>query len=163
MTGEHAVCSICRRTAPADHIFTIDEKPVCAHCLFGDVEPVSIYPIGTVRRDGDPGSHDTGEACRIELHAGQLPFLYKLDEESHITVVYYLHLSDHVETVFDRMLDGKRVGVYASRTPDRPSRIAVQDVELLSIAGTTLHVRGLDAVDGSPVLDIKMSMRGTEG
>ncbi|MEA3475105.1 MAG: TrmO family methyltransferase, partial [Candidatus Cloacimonadota bacterium] len=52
----------------------------------------------------------------------------------------------------------KRVGVFASRTPHRLSKIAIQDVRLIKIEGTTLYVEGLDAIDGSPVLDIKMKI-----
>ena len=73
-----------------------------------------------------------------------------------LTVVYYLHRTRPVRSVFPRGWDGKEVGVFASRTPDRLSCIAVQDVRLLKIEGTTLFVEGLDAIDGSPVLDIKM-------
>jgi tRNA (Thr-GGU) A37 N-methylase len=47
------------------------------------------------------------------------------------------------------------VGVFASRTPRRTSRIGVTNVELLKISGQDLYVKGLDAFQGSPVLDIK--------
>ena len=59
--------------------------------------------------------------------------------------------------MFKRGLDGKEVGVFASRTPDRLSGIAVQNVRLVKIEGTTLYVENLDAIDGSPVLDIKLA------
>ncbi len=48
--------------------------------------------------------------------------------------------------------------MFASRTPDRLSRIGIQDVRLLDIKGTTLFVKGLDAVSGTPVLDIKLKI-----
>lgn len=161
MSGKRTVCRICHRATDDEKSFTIDGEPVCAHCLFGDAEPVTIYPIGTVRCDtapGAPGAADTDELCRIELHPGQRPFLYGLNEESRLTVVYYLHRSGPVKTVFSRKLDGKQVGVFASRTPHRTSRIAIQDVDLIAVEDTTLYVRGLDAMDGSPVLDIKLSI-----
>jgi len=50
---------------------------------------------------------------------------------------------------------GKEVGVFASRTPHRTSRLAVSNVELLKISGTRINVKGLDAFEGSMVLDIK--------
>ncbi len=81
-----------------------------------------------------------------------------LDQESEITIVYYLHKSRSVKTTFKRGLDGKKVGVFASRTPDRLSRIGIQDVILLKIEGTTLFVKGMDAVNGTPVLDIKLKI-----
>ena len=161
MSGTRTVCRICGRPCGDEGTFTIDGKLVCAHCLFGDEPPITLYPIGTVRRDTAPGGPDTAstdELCRIELHPGQRPFLYGLDEESRLTVIYYLHRAGPVKTVFPRKLDGKLVGVFASRTPHRTSRIAVQDVELVAVKNTTLYVRGLDANDGSPVLDIKLAM-----
>ncbi|WP_457920125.1 TrmO family methyltransferase domain-containing protein [Candidatus Lokiarchaeum ossiferum] len=51
-----------------------------------------------------------------------------------------------------------KVGVFASRTPDRLTPIAITNVDLLKIQETTLYVKGLDAVDGTPVLDIKLGM-----
>ncbi|MBN1353168.1 MAG: SAM-dependent methyltransferase [Candidatus Omnitrophica bacterium] len=92
----------------------------------------------------------------MELLKSQKPFLYKLDEEKIITIVYYLHEASAVKSVFNRGLEGKKVGVFASRTPYRLSKIGIQDVRLLKIEGTTLYVEGLDAVNGTPVLDIKM-------
>lgn len=160
MTETRTVCRICHRATDDEHTFTVDGERICIHCLFGDTAPVTIYPIGTIRRDADAGGTGaaaTDELCRIVLHDGQRPFLYALDEESRLTVVYYLHKAESIKTVFQRGLDGKRVGVFASRTPYRTSRIAVQDVDLIAVEDTTLYVRGLDAIDGSPVLDIKMS------
>jgi len=81
-----------------------------------------------------------------------------LDHETKITIIYYLHKSRPVKTSFKRGIDGKQVGVFASRTPDRLSRIGIQDVRLLDIKGTTLFVKGLDAVSGTPVLDIKLKI-----
>src|SRR5262249_40913279 len=51
--------------------------------------------------------------------------------------------------------DAPRLGVFAQRTKYRPSAIGVTAVELLGIDGAVLKVRGLDALDGTPVLDIK--------
>jgi tRNA (Thr-GGU) A37 N-methylase len=134
--------------------------------MYGDAEPFEIYPIGTVknelrRSDRDFGVVGKGTVSRIELIPSQKPFLYRLEEENWITVVYYLHKSRQVWSVFKRRVDKKRVGVFASRTPHRLSRIAIQDVRLISVEGTTLFVEGLDAIDGSPVLDIKLKKTST--
>jgi tRNA (Thr-GGU) A37 N-methylase len=82
-----------------------------------------------------------------------------LEEEPFLLIVYYLHKVNSVRSVFNRRLDGKRVGVFAARTPYRLSKIAVSEVKLLKIEGHSLYVEGLDAVDGSPVLDIKLGLR----
>jgi len=86
--------------------------------------------------------------------------MYKLDEETHLTIVYCLHKARPVRSRFKRGLDGKEVGVFASRTPDRLSPIGLQDVRLVRVEDTALIVEGLDAIDGTPVLDIKPVMHG---
>jgi len=147
--------------AGQDKVCVIDDKPVCATCLYGKVGPFKVYPIGVVRNEltrAKKGFGTVGErgVSRIELFESQRPFLYKLEEEKAITVVYYLHEAHSVKSVFNRGLDGKKVGIFASRTPHRPSKIGIQDVRLLKIEETILFVEGLDAVNGTPVLDIKM-------
>ena len=139
----------------------IDGVAVCRHCLFEDAPPIKIYPIGVVcntqaRDDSDFGLHNHTRTSRIELFPSQKRFMYKLEEESHLTIVYYLHKARPIRSRFKRGLDGKEVGVFASRTPDRLSPIGIQDVRLLKTQGNTLFVEGLDAIDGTPVLDIKM-------
>jgi len=53
-----------------------------------------------------------------------------------------------------------KVGIFAQRGKDRPNRIGVTVCRILSVDGLSLRVRGLDAIDGTPVLDIKPVMRG---
>lgn len=156
-----SICSRCGRRIAAAKTLVIDDLPVCLKCMYGETKPFSLYPIGVVKNDlkrNKKGFGTTGKRglSRIELIPSQRPFLHKLEEEKDITIIYYLHESSHVVSVFNRGLDGKRVGVFASRTPYRLSRLAIQSVTLVKIEDTTLYVQGLDAIDGSPVIDIKM-------
>jgi len=148
-------CSECKREIKDGHSFSIDAQSVCYECLFGKVEPVMIYPIGKVSQINSDG------ISRIDLFPYQQKFMYKLEEEKWITVVYYLHKVDKIKTVFKRGMksNGKEVGVFASRTPHRPSRIAVSNVELIKICNLSIYVKGFDAHENSPVLDIKMAKK----
>lgn len=148
-------CFECEKKIENKQFFYIDEKPICYKCVFGDIEPVSIYPIGFVK------SNDPWGDAIITLYPQQKKFMYKLEEEKEICVVYYLHEINAINTVFNRgkKNSGKRVGVFASRTPKRTSRIGITTVKLLQISGLDLKVKGLDAFQGSPVLDIKSARR----
>jgi tRNA (Thr-GGU) A37 N-methylase len=132
--------------------------------MYGDMKPFEIFPIGKVTTDLQPHEVDGFAAglkkvSRIDLLPSQERFMYRLEEESFLLIVYYLHKANSVRSVFNRRLDGKRVGIFAARTPYRVSKIAVSEVKLLKIEGHTLYVEGLDAIDGSPVLDIKLGLR----
>lgn len=86
-----------------------------------------------------------------------------LEEFSHVEVVYVFDRVDPaaVETGARHPRGNAawpRVGIFAQRAKDRPNRIGVGVCRLLRIAGRDLHVAGLDAVDGTPVLDIKPVM-----
>ena len=86
-----------------------------------------------------------------------------LDEFSHLEVVYLFHLVDaQGVTRGARRPRGNpewpEVGILAQRAKARPNRIGVARCELVDVDGFKLRVRGLDAVDGTPVLDIKPFM-----
>lgn len=154
-------CVECGAVCSKEESFIIDNKNMCSRCLFGDISPVKIYPIGFVVNKQDRAKSDFGlcgksRISRIELFPSQKQFMYKLEDERNLTIIYYLHKTRPVRARFKRGLDGKEVGVFASRTPDRLSRIGIQDVRLVRVEGTTLIVKGLDAINGTPVLDIKM-------
>jgi tRNA (Thr-GGU) A37 N-methylase len=164
MKRDFLTCSECGNPVNSGDLITVDERPVCVTCLYGGAEPFKIYPIGVVRatlrtEEKDLGLKNPEEIYCIDLLPSQKRFMYRLEEEEFLTIVYYLHKTRFVKSVFHRHFDGKKVGLFASRTPHRPSKIAVQDVRLLDIRGTTLYVSGLDALDGSPVLDIKSKSR----
>ncbi len=145
------LCSECQREIEENNFFFIDGQPVCHHCLFGEVKPIFIYPIGKVSEKTADG------ISRINLFPYQKKFIHKLDEEDRISVIYYLHEVNSISSVFKRgrNSNGKKVGVFASHTPHRTSRIAVSKVPLVRISGVSIYVRDLDAFVGSPVLDIK--------
>ena len=159
-------CCECGKICGPELVKYIDGKPVCIKCLYGDVEPLVIRPIGYVVNDKErnkAGFGTTGSnVSKIELLPGMVRFMKGLEDETHLTVLWQLHKARAVKTVFARGWDGKQVGPFASRTPDRLTQIAVTDVELIGVEGTTLVVRGLDAINGTPVLDIKVSRKSLD-
>ena len=87
-----------------------------------------------------------------------------LEEFSHIWVVFHLNRSlkeplPHLRIHPKRRQDLPLVGVFATRSPRRPTPIAITAVRLLARRGNVLEVQGLDAYDGTPVLDIKPYLR----
>ncbi|TXS34872.1 SAM-dependent methyltransferase [Streptomyces sp. t39] len=124
--------------------------------------PHAFVPIGVVRgpRQGTR-QDDWGDVeCRIELSPGELEpeATVGLSDYSHVEVVFTFHLTDRVcrGTQHPRgNPDWPRVGILAQRAPNRPNHLGVTVCELLAVDGLTLTVRGLDALDGSPVLDVK--------
>ena len=88
-----------------------------------------------------------------------------LDGFSHVEVVFLFHLvADSAIVTSARHPRGRadwpKVGIFAQRGKDRPNRIGVTICKLLAVRGATIQVSGLDAVDGTPVIDIKPCMRG---
>jgi tRNA-Thr(GGU) m(6)t(6)A37 methyltransferase TsaA len=74
---------------------------------------------------------------------------------SHIIVVWVFHKSEGYDLVGKSPSDSKPHGVFASRSPRRPNPIGLTAVELLRRQGSSLYLRGVDMLDGTPVLDIK--------
>jgi tRNA-Thr(GGU) m(6)t(6)A37 methyltransferase TsaA len=119
---------------------------------------IEINPIGVVKNSIHERPETwKGTQSEVHIHKEYQEGLDGLQEFSHIVVVFYLHLSSaHTLRVHPR---GKAelpvVGVFSTRAPVRPTPIGVSVVELLSISGNVLTVKGLDTFDGTPVLDIK--------
>jgi tRNA (adenine37-N6)-methyltransferase len=86
-----------------------------------------------------------------------------LDDFSHLEVVYHFDRvpEERIETGARHPrgnTDWPKVGIFAQRGKNRPNRIGVSRCRLLRVDGLEVHVEGLDAVDGTPVLDIKPYM-----
>ncbi len=118
---------------------------------------MELVEIGRVESSYDLPVHPP-EARREESHIlifdDFVEGLYELGESKHIQVLFASHLSEAygLKCLTDC---GEIKGVFATRSPMRPSPLGVATVELLSLEGNRLHVRGLSAVNGSPVYDLK--------
>ncbi|MBD3192797.1 MAG: tRNA (N6-threonylcarbamoyladenosine(37)-N6)-methyltransferase TrmO [Candidatus Heimdallarchaeota archaeon] len=94
------------------------------------------------------------EESIIEIFDEYKEGLYRIEENEYIQVVFKLHLSNDYQLI-TRTYDGSVRGVFASRSPHRPSAIGITTVKLLERENGKLRVKGLDAIDGTPVLDLK--------
>ena len=122
---------------------------------------MNIVPVGYVRSTAEAMTDCRELESIIEILPEFEEGLYKIEEEKELVILY----------IFDRS-EGRSLkvhpkgdpnvplrGVFATRSPDRPNRIGMTTVALLRREGRLLHVKGLDALDGSPVVDIKPLIR----
>jgi tRNA-Thr(GGU) m(6)t(6)A37 methyltransferase TsaA len=97
--------------------------------------------------------HDAEGVLKIlpEFEAG----LADIEGFSHLIVIWEFDRSQGFELTATPPSDNRTHGVFATRSPLRPNPIALTTVELLRRNGAKLHVRGVDMLDGTPILDIK--------
>jgi len=91
-----------------------------------------------------------------ELEAG----LTDIEGFSHLIVLWEFDRSRGFELIGTPPCDNRPHGVFATRSPRRPNPIGLTIVELLCREGPSLHVRGIDMLDGTPILDIKPYLTG---
>jgi tRNA (adenine37-N6)-methyltransferase len=121
-----------------------------------------LYFIGSIRtpwRDRSEcprrGAHD-GPLCRIEVDPRWRPALEGLQDRPFVQILYFMHLARRDLLIQSpRGREGDRRGTFALRSPVRPNPIASSIVKLEAVEEGALVVRGLDCVDGTPLIDIK--------
>ncbi|MCY1646173.1 SAM-dependent methyltransferase [Caulobacter sp. SL161] len=130
---------------------------------------IKMTPIGRVEGGRTvPDDDDWGDSrARIVLDPARFDdeALMGLDTFSHAEVIFVFDKvgDDQIVTGARHPRGNKdwpRIGIFAQRGKNRPNRIGVTVCEIVSVAGRVLEVRGLDAIDGTPVLDIKPVMSG---
>jgi tRNA-Thr(GGU) m(6)t(6)A37 methyltransferase TsaA len=147
-------------SAPAASAPPVVAQPVVA-------QPVVAQPVGWVRSTRSDLSDDqwADVPAVISLAPGYgEEALAGLADFTHLEVVYQFHLvtTGQIESRARHPRDNADwplVGIFAQRGKNRPNRIGVSRCTLVRVEGTDIHVLGLDAVDGTPVLDIKPYLR----
>lgn len=128
-----------------------------------------MTPVGTVQGGRAAVEDDAWGAIEATIVLDPDRFdddaLHGLDAFSHVEVIFLFDRvsEDRIETGARHprgRTDWPRVGIFAQRGKNRPNRLGLTTCEVVRVEGTCLFVRGLDAVDGTPVLDIKPVMRG---
>ena len=121
-------------------------------CKAGE-EHFKVYPIGkVVKEDGK---------TTIVLDKKYEPGLLRFEKLSHVTVVWWFHLNDNPE---DRSIlrvhprgnsSNPLTGVFATHSPVRPNLIAITRCRVISVKDNVIEIDGIDAFDGTPVVDLK--------
>ena len=96
-----------------------------------------------------------GPTCRIEVFEPWVAALDGITDYEQIEVLYWLHLSRRDIIRQSPRNDGIARGTFSLRSPVRPNPIGTQIVKLLAVEGANLLVRGLDCLDGTPLIDLK--------
>ncbi|MER6074721.1 SAM-dependent methyltransferase [Streptomyces sp. NPDC001817] len=133
----------------------------------GEVGDVAVRPVGwvvggrTEVRDDEWG--EVRAVIRIDGARFSAEALAGLEDFSHLEVIYHFDRvpEERIETGARHPrgnADWPKVGIFAQRGKNRPNRIGVSRCRVLGVDGLEVHVEGLDAVDGTPVLDIKPYM-----
>lgn len=121
-------------------------------------EKIEFTPIGYVENDYlEPRYNEEvyQKVSKIVLREDLVDGLYRVKELEKLYILFYFSKSEGYKLIHRRRYDGEMSGVFASRSPYRPNGIGLTIVELLKVEGNVLHVKGLDAINGTPVLDIK--------
>jgi tRNA (adenine37-N6)-methyltransferase len=128
------------------------------------MDSIQMQPVGVVRAGRTEPVDDDWGASEATIVLDALRFspdvVVGLDAFSHLDVVYVFHLVEPEDVNLGARhprgrTEWPKVGIFAQRAKARPNRIGVTTCELLGVDGLELQVRGLDAIDGTPVLDIK--------
>lgn len=123
----------------------IEYKPVgVIHSPFKETENMPIQSSAAETISG-----------RIDLFPEFVPGLKDLDGFSHLILLYHFHLVEKTRLTVVPFLDTEEHGVFATRAPVRPNPVGLSIVRLIRVFEGSLEIRGVDIVDGTPLLDIK--------
>jgi len=124
-------------------------------------DKIFLNPIGRVKTEAVGNEvKDKSRISQIILRDELVGTLEGVDGFSHLFVLFWLNQISNKQRMTLKIhprgrMDMPLLGVFATRTNIRPNPIGLTLVELLKVEGNTLTVRGLDAFDGTPILDIK--------
>jgi L-fuculose-phosphate aldolase len=128
-----------------------------------DMGDFVVRPIGVIRSalkdpaDAPKQGALTDQEAEVVVDPAYLPALDGVEKRGKIIVICWMHVADR-----DRLKvhprdreDRPERGVFSTRSPHHPNPLSLHTVTLLGIEGNILRVRGMDAIDGTPVVDIK--------
>jgi len=123
---------------------------------------LSIFPIGVINTkfNGNEkmprqGRFSNNTIGYIKLFDEFVDGLLDLDKFTHMILIFYFHKSDGFDLIQNSKRDHEKHGVFAIRSPFRPSGIGMSTVKIKSVEGKIVHFYGADMINGTPLLDIK--------
>jgi tRNA (adenine37-N6)-methyltransferase len=134
----------------------------------GTMQTISIKPIGLVKtaRAEIKDDYWGNTISTIELDPSQFSeeVLYGLEQFSHLEVIFHFHKVDHnkIETAARHPRnnpDWPKVGIFSQRGKNRPNLLGTSTCKIVKIEGLSITVQALDAIDGTPVIDLKPYMK----
>jgi tRNA-Thr(GGU) m(6)t(6)A37 methyltransferase TsaA len=129
---------------------------------------IAIMPIGVVRsslrdrREAPNQAFEGAPEAILEIDPAFAPALHRVAPGTELIVVTWLHEADR-SVLQTHPMDDERIpltGVFATRSPDRPNPIGLHRVRVLEFTPpASIRVNALEAIDGTPILDLKVAMR----
>ena len=122
-----------------------------------ELRPIGIITTPFSEPKGTPiqPKRSGGAKGIVTLYPEYTEGLSDLDGFSHVILLYHFHLSSGYKLSVIPYLDTREHGLFATRAPGRPNPLGISTVQLSKISGNRLYVRGVDMIDGTPLLDIK--------
>ena len=128
----------------------------------GNTNEIRYKPIGIIHSPfkeskGTPIQSVTAENVKglVEVFPEYVKGLKNIEGFSYIILIYHFHLSRKSSLEVKPYMDEDMHGVFATRAPSRPNPIGISTVQLIKIKDNLLHIRGVDILDKTPLLDIK--------
>jgi len=121
-----------------------------------ELRPIGIIHSAYKNRGAPPyQGYKSEEISQIEVFQEFEEGLKDIEEFSHIIVIYWFHKSQGYHLLVKTPWDDSLHGLFTTRSPHRPCPLGLTTAELLAREKNILKVKGLDAIDGTPLLDIK--------
>lgn len=114
-----------------------------------------IYTPWTSRMETPRQGRFDGPTCRLEIFEPWIAALAGLEQYERIEVLYWLHLSRRDLVLQSPANDRTSRGTFSLRSPARPNPIGTAIARVVGVEGSNVMVRGLDCLDGTPLLDLK--------
>jgi tRNA-Thr(GGU) m(6)t(6)A37 methyltransferase TsaA len=131
--------------------------------------PIVLTPIGVVRSslrergDAPNQAFEGAPKATLEISPDYVPALHLVRPGAELILVTWLHQADRTVLQTHPMNDERipLTGVFATRSSERPNPIGLHRVTVIDFASpTSIHVGALEAIDGTPILDLKVAMSG---